>query len=68
MCLPISQFGRDLSIWFFEIVTKTIRVLTAHKKGGEDVPQLVLTGPGGGEMVKCVNDEMMKCDDEMMKC
>ena len=52
MCfLPISQFGRDLSIWLFEIVIKTIRVLTGHEEGGQDIPELVLTGPGGGEMI-----------------
>ena len=49
--LPISQFGRDLSIWLFEIVIKTIRVLTGHEEGGQDIPELVLTGPGGGEMI-----------------
>ena len=50
--LPISQFGRYFSIWLFEVVSRTILVLTGHQEGGEDIPQLVLTGPGRRKMVR----------------
>ena len=43
--LPVRQFGNvEVGIWFFEVLPRTVRVLTGHQEGGEDVPELVLTG------------------------
>ena len=43
---PLCQFGGDVEvgIWFLKVLPRTVRVLTGHQEGGEDVPELVLTG------------------------
>ena len=45
--LPVRQFGGDVDVGtrFLEILPRTVWVLTGHEEGGEDVPELVLTGP-----------------------
>ena len=50
--LPLGEFAGDVDvgIWFLEILPRTVLVLTGDQEGGEDIPELLLAGPGRGEM------------------
>ena len=47
--VPLSQVGGDGGVGsrFLEIISRAFLVLAAHQERGEDIPELLLTGPEG---------------------